>query len=921
MRPVSLRVHLVVAFTVLVVVVGGLIGWESQLRTRAILKESTHTLIDAISVQVQSRMTARQQRSEISLALLTQTPEMGSLDSAMKLQSLKLLRAVLQQLPSAVSVYNGYENGDYLLLRRLNRDHDKFAAPAAAVYTLQVIERGKGEAWFLHMDADLQPVLWVDRPQALDFDPRLRPWFRDALRQQGAISTAPYTFFTSGETGFSVAQQFADGDVVVGVDLRLSDLSAMLGNLRPQPEARLALVDKTGRVLVSDQPDTHQAAAPFAVLLNGAVQPVRGAEVMVNDESWQASITPLANSSEIYLVTMLPEASVLQDAWKMLQDQLLLTAALLVLGLLLGIWFSSRLSNALVQLTNHFNAVRQFDFSEKTPVPSRITEVYRLGKSFEQLRQTISRFLDVTAHVASAGKLEELLPELLESTMEASRAEAGILYMFESDGARLHPAVARQEGAARGREGLLVLGTEAGTVHLADALRQGAPLSGHLSTKALQHSTGMQLAGEQIWHLGVPLINRQGDKLGLLLLLSNRPFDEARSRFVEYLSGFASVTLETRELIAAQKALFDSFVKLIAHAIDTKSPYTGGHCMRVPQITRLLAEAACAETEGPYADFQLTEDEWEAVELAAWLHDCGKVTTPEFVVDKATRLETLHDRIHEVRTRFEVLKREREVACWQAISNGSDRDEALATLQQQWQQLDDDFAFVAECNVGDTFMSDERLQRLQQIAAYTWTRTLSDRLGLGPDETQRLQDIPEALLPVQEPLLQDRPDHRIEHPQPITYPPELGITLQPQTLLYDRGEVKNLSVTRGTLTEEERFKINEHIIQTLIMLSKLPFPKHLRQVPEMAAGHHERMDGLGYPRNLRGGDMSVVARMLAVADIYEALTASDRPYKGAKPPEVALAIMRDMAAHGHIDPDLLALFERAGIASLYQATG
>ena len=153
--------------------------------------------------------------------------------------------------------------------------------------------------------------------------------------------------------------------------------------------------------------------------------------------------------------------------------------------------------------------------------------------------------------------------------------------------------------------------------------------------------------------------------------------------FVENLSGVAAIAIETRRLIAEQKALLEAFIQLIAAAIDAKSPYTGGHCQRVPELTKLLAQAACDAREGPFRDFALDADEWEAVHIASWLHDCGKVTTPEYVVDKATKLETICDRIHEIRMRFEVLKRDAEIAYWKGRAEGGDPETLRAALRRR----------------------------------------------------------------------------------------------------------------------------------------------------------------------------------------------------------------------------------------------
>ena len=397
------------------------------------------------------------------------------------------------------------------------------------------------------------------------------------------------------------------------------------------------------------------------------------------------------------------------------------------------------------------------------------------------------------------------------------------------------------------------------------------------------------------------------------------PPEPARVAFCRALSGNAAVALETRGLIAAQKALFESFIQLIADAIDAKSPYTGGHCARVPELARLLADAACGARSGPYANFQLSELDREALHLASWLHDCGKVTTPEYVVDKATKLETLHDRIHEVRMRFELLKAAAETDHWRSVAAGGDRQALQAELERSWAELDAAFAFVADCNLGGEFMAPERIERLQAIATRRWRRTLDDRAGVSGDERLRRQREPEQPLPAWEPLLADRPHHRIERlpQQRLRRDNPWGITMAEPELLYDRGELHNLTISRGTLNSEERYKINEHSIQTIRMLAALPFPAHLAAVPEIATGHHETTDGRGYPRGLTAEQMSPMARMMAIADVFEALTAVDRPYKSGKPLSAALAILVTMARERHLDRELLELFLEAGVWRTY----
>ena len=428
--------------------------------------------------------------------------------------------------------------------------------------------------------------------------------------------------------------------------------------------------------------------------------------------------------------------------------------------------------------------------------------------------------------------------------------------------------------------------------------------------------------------LTVPLKNSQDEIIGVLELLNaqgSKPgdviaFSTEIQPLIEALASQAALALDNQQLLNSQKKLLDSFIELIASAIDAKSPYTGGHCQRVPELTKMLARAACEATVGPFADFDLTDDQMYELHIGAWLHDCGKVTTPEYVVDKATKLETIYNRIHEVRMRFEVAKRDATIDCLKAIIDGGDPDPLQAELDECLAKLDDDFSFIAECNMGGESMAPERIQRLQEIAKIQWSRTLSDRIGISSEERKRKDRIPEPELPIVQNLLSDQNDHIInrETGEPATSSNNpYGFKLDVPKHKYNLGEIYNLSIDRGTLTEEERFKINDHIVQTIIMLEQLPFPKHLSRVPEYAGGHHEKMDGTGYPKKLNRDEMSIPARIMAIADIFEALTAADRPYKSAKPLSVCIKIMALMRNDAHIDDELFELFLTSGIYKEY----
>ncbi|WDP84701.1 MAG: hypothetical protein HUN05_05710 [Desulfobacter sp.] len=366
----------------------------------------------------------------------------------------------------------------------------------------------------------------------------------------------------------------------------------------------------------------------------------------------------------------------------------------------------------------------------------------------------------------------------------------------------------------------------------------------------------------------------------------------------------------------------DALIKLIASTIDEKSPYTGKHCERVPEIAFMLARAAQKSDLPGLAEFKFkNKDQWREFEVAAWLHDCGKITTPEHIVDKGTKLEMIYNRIHEIRMRYEVLLRDAQLAYWKKRAQGTEEDFSLIKeLEETQQRLHKEFAFIADCNIGGEFMDPERTDQLKTIRAQTWTRHFDNRLGLSHIEAEQYPET-EQPLPYQEQLLQDRPEHILSRdPDRHKEDEKFGFNMPVPDLAHDQGELHNLTIARGTLTEEDRYKIQEHITATIRMLDILPFPADLAQVPEYAGAHHETLVGDGYPRKLTKEQISIPGRILAIADIFEALTASDRPYKKAKPLGKVIQIMAGMRDRGHIDPELFRVFLTSGVCMEYAKT-
>ncbi len=410
------------------------------------------------------------------------------------------------------------------------------------------------------------------------------------------------------------------------------------------------------------------------------------------------------------------------------------------------------------------------------------------------------------------------------------------------------------------------------TVNVGDAYtEEGFDFSG---TRNFDKRTGYRSTS----FLTVPMKNHEGDIIGVLQLLNATdpaagnvvPFSEEDQRLAESLASQAAIALTNRLLIQQLEVLFESLIELINTAIDQKSPYTGGHCKRVPTLTMMLAEAAHAASQGPLAEFRMSEKDRYELKIAGLLHDCGKITTPVHVVDKATKLQTIFDRIELVSTRFEVLKREAEVEMLRArIDALEHHDEASARRAEEayaakLRTYNDDREFLRRTNIGSERMKPEDQARVSQIARYVM---------------------------------------RNERGEPVRF--------------LSKDEEDNLNIAYGTLSGPEREIINYHIVATIKMLEALPWPRHLLNVPEYAGGHHERMDGKGYPKGLTREQMSVQARVMGIADIFEALTAKDRPYKPGKTLSESLAILGKMKQGGHIDPDLFDIFVREKVYMRY----
>lgn len=949
----------------------------------AILDDASETLFSHIANESRSHVDKSVSNVDMLATLFASDPEATQFDQASQPGFAQRLRVVLDSTPVVSAIYFGYDDGSFVLLRRLSSEIARHTlnAPDDARYLLETIgPDASGHASLAFADRALKTI-GTANTAATSFDPRTRDWYTQARRTDGSILTDPYRFFVTGERGVTLARALSAGHGVVGIDLGLADLSQDLAHMKSTPSMALLIVNARGAVIAASDPgvesirtqsdvagssnasgSTASSTAPTSkapaiepakptATPSSATPPINGnsplaalpaivpamldaseasadrrplSHVSVDGRKWSMRVAPIQVGPWTFRMAIAaPDDEMLQGA-RHLVTTLGWICVVLVIAVMLGIRATARaVSRPLEAIAQEAAAIQSFYFDDtQRGVRSSVVEIATLSDAIRKARLTIQRFIEIGRALSAESDPDRLMDRLLRETITITGAQDGLILLTEDQGATFS-AVTRRDGVAAGD--LLLSNADALGKRVTDALLDKAPChfdasepGTHPLLRSLVGDTPLR-PGEVFRFSVLPLRNRAGEAIGGMVLLTrahaNEPASDGHLVLAHALSGNAAVAIETTLLLKSRKALLDSVIRMVAESIDAKSPYTSGHCQRVPMITLALARAACEAHTGPYARYALTPDEWEAVEVACWLHDCGKLTTAEYVIDKATKLETMTDRIHEIRMRFEVLKQQAHIDYWKGLASGADIGMLRATRDAELDALDADYAFVASCNEGGEWMAPERIARLERIAARTWMRTLDDRIGISTAEKMRKQRVPAAPLPAAERLLDDRPDHIVDHfPNHLSeLEDKAGFTLvRPQHRL-NLGEIYNLSIGRGTLTAEERFEINRHITRTIVMLEQLPLSGVLRRVPEYAGGHHEKMDGTGYPRGLRRDQMSPIARMMAIADVFEALTAGDRPYKKAKPLSEAIRIMGKMKEERHLDPDLLDLFLESGV--------
>ena len=891
------------------------LGW-SWART-ALLATASRTAADAGDL-INERARRLLEPAQSTLRQMSFDPIMDARALPDRLERLHVMTEVLAVNPLVAAIYIGYSDGQFMLVRPLDSEamRERFNAPVRSTYVVQSrATMADGDILGEYLFYDAMNVL-VERRRMDDytFDPRVRPWYSKAAGSATPVLVEPYVFFTTKQAGLTLSQVNRSNIAVVGIDMVLDDISSSLNSMRITPRAEMALVNDQMQVLAYhdmskvlfevdnriDFKKVKEVGEPSLIALAEANPPFQEPRFFdVGGEELLGIVLPFNVWEGQRLMITVPVNDMLGDLIAKRRYLVMLVIGLVGLMLPMGWVLGGRIARSLDHLTDNAKRIGRFDFGGEPIKPTFVKEVNQLGDVMGGMSHTIQSFLQLSQVMAVEPEVDKMLSKVLHELVEATRCTGAAVYLWNKDAQRMDLAA--------------VVGDDVGMFSQGLGYPDGQPRPA--GTRAL--TTGdMQLELE--------LRGRTGQLQGMLALVHPAGSSHADPSFVEFarrLSGSLAVSIETRQLIEAQKNLLDGVIRLMADAIDAKSPYTGGHCERVPELATMLVDRMNADRDGLYSDFKMTADERYEFYLGAWLHDCGKVTSPEHIVDKATKLEVIYNRIHEIRTRFEVLWRDAEISHLQRLLAGAD----VATSEAEWrarqQQLQADFAFVAQCNVGGEFMANEAIDRLRAIAGQTWVRHFDNRLGLSSEEARRLADVQHdaVALPVAETLLADRPEHlvvwgdrkpAVEKNDPAN---KHGFDMVLPAHRQNMGELYNLSIRRGTLTDEDRFKINDHIVQTLIMLKGLPWPQHLARVPEIAATHHEKVDGTGYPRKLPVERLSVADRVMALADIFEALTAADRPYKAPKSLTESLRIMAFMCKDQHIDTELFRYFLHSGL--------
>jgi len=703
---VSLQLSISSLLTILLVVLGSAITWYTFESQKKETLQSTGVIFKRAAEQTSQSLKALMVPVENFIRLSTQLEKVSSSNRQQRLDLLPYFVQALRNTRWLANVSVGYSNGDFIVIWALRGNellNRQTAAPKEAAYLVKLIERNPGELAFeryLYYDEELTLISENDRFLS-GYDPRTRPWYRQAINSDYRIRTAPYRFASTGQMGITTAHRLPNGLGVVAADLALDSLASALQDHKLTDSTQAVIFDEKGTVLVYiDNQVMLERQSQFlkgsinvldlerdelSELYNESLQKRLGEGSVINTEEgeWFSIVTELSAHPErhAYLAIATPVRELTANARAMARKNLMLAGFVVLLAILLGLFVTRRIAGSLHTLDQQAERIREFDFDTPVHVNSRIREVTSLASTMTVMKTAIQRFIEIARSLSAEQKMERVLELILQDAMTVTNADGGSIALLSDDNTQLEYALVRNDEIGVHLGGTSQSPVDIDPILVDDENNIHAELHVMLTKSAIsvdniddsreldfnsirkRHQSGDYLCKS---YLALPLLNRQKEVIGILQLVNSRDwhskeitgFGQAYQAYVHALASNAALALDNNRLIRAQKDLFDSFVQLIAGAIDTKSPYTGGHCQRVPVLAELLASEASRSKLKAFRDFSLSEDESYELYVASWLHDCGKVTTPEYVVDKATKLETIYNRIHEIRMRFEVLWRD-----------------------------------------------------------------------------------------------------------------------------------------------------------------------------------------------------------------------------------------------------------------------
>ena len=1032
-KMITIRLTVLGVFLIVTVTIACLIlGLQYHFSTR-IAKSAAEKNFHAIAQKVSDRIIWLDRNSSDLTSLLSTNQHLDvSPVPGKQNPNLPAFSTIMNHSPNLYAVYIGHANGDFYEVINLESGNSVRklleAAPSDRWVVVKISNvNGERRKTYEYLNPDYS--IRFSKQEPTTYDPRRRPWFKDAQSANGVIKTKPYLFSQMKVPGVTYAQQTPAGHVI-GMDISLASMSDFLKKQRFSGSSAVFLLDENGNITAyaqSDQDDKPQKYPEVMTDLTPEEKEFIHSHPVIrvsNEMDWPPFDFALSGSPRGYSIDLLDLIArktglnfeyvnglswnellgLFKEGDLHLMHSLVKTAERKRFGLFTDAYMPMPQVFVCRSDADHIKTIEEL-YGKTVAIPEGWATAQYLAKHHPQIRIRYTRTSLEAMQEVSKGKavatmesepvvkyllstylLENLaitgnVPALWQHNSQALHfmvqphmpelrgiLNTGLSHITEKERRVLEekwffnrmknssPAQTRLKGDSVPYKALLHLiktRNDHGRIKRFDA--NGRSYFGYVVAMDSVHNTKQFLAilverGDilkpYLETIRISLIVAFGFLLACIPLVwitasiivepiralgleskkvKQRRFDEVipvKSRIKEIVnlsSSMTSMAAAIQKHHKAQQRLMDSFIKLIASTIDEKSPYTGKHCERVPQLAMMLAKAASESHLQPFSHFELhTPEQWREFEIAAWLHDCGKIITPEHIVDKSTKLETIYNRIHEIRMRFEVLLRDARIRYWKESAQNPEKTPQLQQeLKNTEQRLQDDFAFIAGCNVGGEFMAEKDIERVKKIAEQEWIRHFDNRLGLSHIELERFKG-PDKKLPCKEKLLADLPEHLFPRPPQVSNQNQVSdLNIEIPEYSQNQGEIYNLCIPRGTLSKEERYKIQEHSITTIRMLELLPFPKELERIPEIAGAHHETLAGTGYPRKLTEAQLSISARILAIADIFEALTASDRPYKTAKTLSEALRILNFMKKDRHIDKALFDLFLSSGVYLAY----